>query len=83
MITQAAYDMLDRWQAFYENNQPVDVAREMAALTMTITSRALFGVDLGAEVNQIGEIINGVATLLEKPNHPRLQQAARESFPVW
>ncbi len=78
MIVQAAVEMLDRWQASYDNRQPVDVAREMAALTMTITCRVLFGVDLGAEVNTIGEIINGVASLLEKPNHPRLQQAARE-----
>jgi len=78
MIVQATHDMLDQWQTSYNNNQPIDVARQMAALTMTITSRALFGVNLGAEVNEIGEIINGVATLLEKPNHPRLQQAARE-----
>jgi cytochrome P450 len=78
VIVQATSDMLDRWQTCYDNSQTVDVAREMAALTMTITCRVLFGVDLGSEVNAIGEIINGVATLLEKPNHPRLQQAARE-----
>ena len=75
MIVQATLDMLDRWQISRTNHQPVDVAREMAALTMTITCRALFGVDLGTEVYAIGEIINSVATLLEKPNHPRLQQA--------
>lgn len=79
MIVQAAREMLDQWQADYDHNrQAVDVAREMAALTMTITCRALFGVDLGAEVKAIGEIINGVATLLQKPNHPRLLQATRE-----
>jgi len=71
-------DMLGRWQDCYQRSEPVDVAREMAALTMTITSRALFGVDLGDEVKEIGEIINGVADLLEKPNHPRLQQAVKE-----
>lgn len=78
MIVQATQDMLGRWKDSYDSNQTVDVAREMAALTMTITCRALFGVDLGAEVYAIGEIINGVATLLPRPNHPRLQQAARE-----
>jgi cytochrome P450 len=77
-IVQATQVMLDRWQTRYNAEQPVDVAREMAALTMTITARALFGVDLGDQVNVIGEIINSVADLLEKPNHPRLQQAARE-----
>lgn len=78
MIVQATFDMLDRWQTAYDHNQPIEVAREMAALTMTITCRALFGVDLGGEVYQIGEIINGVASLIEKPNHPRLQEAHRE-----
>lgn len=78
MIVQATQEMIARWQSLYAQGQPVDAAREMAALTMTITSRALFGVDLGDEVKAIGEIVNGVANLLEKPNHPRLQQAARE-----
>ncbi len=78
MIVQAADDMLDQWQSRCDNGTPVDIAREMAALTMTITCRAMFGVDLGDEVFTIGEIINGVATLLEKPSHPRLQEAIRE-----
>jgi cytochrome P450 len=78
MIVQAAQDMLTRWQARYALGKPVDVAREMAALTMTITSRALFGVDLGDEVNAIGEIVNGVADIFEKPNHPRVQEASRQ-----
>ena len=78
MIIQATRDMLDQWQIKFESSQPVDIAREMAALTMTITSRALFGVDLGDEVKEIGEIINSVADLLEKPKDPRLQQAARD-----
>jgi len=78
LIVQATLDMLERWQGLYQQSQPVDVAREMAALTMTITSRALFGVDLGDEVKAIGEIINEVANLTEKPRDPRLQQAVRE-----
>jgi len=78
LIVQATLDMLERWQGLSRQSQPVDVAREMAALTMTITSRAFFGVDLGDEVKAIGEIINEVANLTEKPRDPRLQQAARE-----
>ena len=78
MIVQAANDMLESWQKQYDEERPVDAAREMAALTMTITSRALFGVDLEDEAKAIGEIINGVADLIEKPNHPRLRQAAAE-----
>jgi cytochrome P450 len=78
MIVQAAQEMLRRWQLNYAQAQPVDVAREMAALTMSITARALFGVDLGDEVNAIGEIVNGVADIFEKPNHPRVQEASRQ-----
>ena len=83
MIVQATQEMIARWQAHYDQGQSVDASREMAALTMTITSRALFGVDLGDEVKAIGELINGVADLIEKPNHPRLQQAAREFGRWW
>lgn len=78
MIVGAASEMLDQWQACYERDQPVDIAREMAALTMTITARAFFGVNLGAEAKKIGELINGVASLIEKPNHPHLRQAIQE-----
>ncbi len=78
MIVQAASDMLDRWQERFDAARPIDIPREMAALTMRITCQALFGVDLHEEVYAIGELINGVATLLEKPNHPRLQSAIHE-----
>jgi len=78
MIVEAVQQMLDRWQVHYTAGQTIDVAREMAALTMTIPSRALFGVDLGDAARTMGEVINGVADLLEKPNHPRMQQAVAE-----
>jgi cytochrome P450 len=78
MIVQTTGEMLGRWQECYQQGEPVDLSREMAALTMTITARALFGVDLEDEAKAIGEIINGVADLIEKPNHPRLLQAAAE-----
>jgi cytochrome P450 len=78
MIVEASQSTLERWQGFYEDNQPVDIAREMAALTMTITTRALFGVDLGDEVREVGEIVNRAASYLEKPSHPRLIQSVTE-----
>jgi cytochrome P450 len=70
--------MLEKWQVSYELNQPVDIARQMAALTLTVTARALFGVDLGERVNAIGEIVNRSALLLERPSHPTLRQSAQE-----
>ena len=78
MIVQVTGEMLGRWQECYRQGEPIDLSREMAALTMTITARALFGVDLEDEAKAIGEIINGAAHLIEKPNHPRLLHAAAE-----
>lgn len=78
MIVQATQDMLVQWQKAYEANRPIDIAREMAALTLTITTRSLFGVDLGGEVRQVGEIINRAASYLEKPSNPHLIESARD-----
>jgi cytochrome P450 len=78
LIVQAAQEMLERWEARYAQGESVDIAREMASLTLTVTARALFGVNLGERVNQIGEIVNRSALLFEKPSHPALQQAAVE-----
>ena len=78
MIVAAAQSMLAGWHSAFESNRPIDIAREMAALTLTVTTRSLFGVDLGDEVREVGEIINRAATYLEKPSHPRLVQSAQE-----
>jgi cytochrome P450 len=78
MIVEAAQSMLDGWQKAFETHQPIDIAREMSALTLTVTIRSLFGVDLGDEVREIGEIINRAASYLEKPSSPRLIQSAKE-----
>jgi enediyne biosynthesis protein E7 len=77
MIIAAVQPMLRRWQAQYAANQPVDIAREMASLTLTVTTRALFGVDLGDEVNQIGEWVNRAAVQFEKPSRPQVQESAQ------
>jgi cytochrome P450 len=77
MIVEAVQEMLDRWQVHYNAGQTIDVAREMAALTMTITSRALFGVDLGMQPGRRG--INGVA-IYRKPNHPHARQLQSRGF---
>ena len=78
LIVGAAQSMLDGWQQAFEAGQPVDIAREMAALTLTVTTRSLFGVDLGDEVREVGEIINRAASYLEKPSSARLIQSAQE-----
>ncbi|HTP02141.1 MAG TPA: cytochrome P450 [Anaerolineales bacterium] len=78
MITQATEAMLAQWQALYAAGQPIDLPREMSALTLTVTTRALFGVDLGDEVREVGEIVNRAASFLEKPSNPRLIESAAE-----
>ena len=78
MITQATEAMLVLWQQAYEADRPIDLPREMAALTLTVTTRALFGVDLGDEVREVGEIVNRAAKFLEKPSNPRLIQSVSE-----
>ncbi len=78
MITDATTAMLDGWQRAYEEGRPIDLPREMAALTLTITTKALFGVDLGDEVREVGEIVNRAASYLEKPSNPKLIQSVGE-----
>jgi len=78
MIVKAADEMLSRWERRYAEGLPVDIAREMASLTLTVTTRALFGVDLGDEVNTIGEWVNQAAVKFEKPSTPQVQESARE-----
>ena len=78
MIVEVSESMLDHWQQAYEMDQPVDIAREMAALTLTVTTRSLFGVDLGDEVREVGEIVNQAAAYLEKPSNSRLVQSTQE-----
>lgn len=75
MIAEATDAVLDRWRTYEQANQPVDVAREMAALTLTVTTRALFGVNLGDEVREVGEMVNRSIGFLEKPSDPRLKEA--------
>jgi cytochrome P450 len=78
MIVKATDEMLGRWERRYAEGLPVDIAREMASLTLTVTTRALFGVDLGDEVNTIGEWVNQAAVKFEKPSTPQVQEASRE-----
>jgi len=78
MISEATEDMLSEWRALHGKNQAVDVAREMAALTLTVTTKALFGVVLGDEVREIGEMVNRAVALLEKPSNPRVTESMRQ-----
>jgi len=43
-----------------------------------VTTRALFGVDLGDEVREIGEMVNRAIAFMEKPSDPRVNQSMHE-----
>lgn len=43
----------DRWQ----DRQPIDMAREMAALTLAIAGRTLFGADVEGDAREVGEAV--------------------------
>ena len=64
---------LERWQAAAAKGEPVDIASEMGGLTLSITTRLLFGIDLGEQVDEVGRAVNMGGDLLERPNHPRFR----------
>jgi cytochrome P450 len=78
LIVGAAHNMLHNWQDLHRNGQPVNVSSQMAELTLTVTARALFGVDLGERVTALGEVVNRGIAYLEKPSHPAIRQAGVE-----
>lgn len=82
LIAEETARMLDRWRRVQERDGTVDIAAEMADLTLTVTTRALFGVVLGEDVREIGETVNGAVALLEKPSDPRVGEAVEKLFRV-
>jgi cytochrome P450 len=77
IITDAVVEMLDRWETNFRENRPVDITREMASLTISITTKALFGVDIGQEVGLIGDSVAVGAALLQKPRDPIFQNGLK------
>ncbi len=75
IVTGATEAMLRQWQEQASQYRPIDVTKEMASLTLSITTQALFGVDLGQDVYVVGQAVNMAADLLEKPTSPRFKTA--------
>jgi cytochrome P450 len=72
-IVEIVAARLENWQEHAARGEPVDIASEMASLTLSITTKLLFGIDLGEEVDEVGRAVNMGGDLLEKPNHPRFR----------
>lgn len=61
MIMDEARTMIERWEQFQEEDEPIDLMNETTRITLRIICRALFSWDLdehGKNVRQIGEDID-------------------------
>ena len=67
--------LLKKWSEYASKGQAIDIASEMSTLTLSITGKALFGVDLGSRASSVGHAVDMAADLLEKPRHARFQEA--------
>jgi enediyne biosynthesis protein E7 len=92
-MTNATQAWLDRCEAagFGDTDMPLDIPREMGALTLTIVCQALFGADLPpADVERVGSALTAANHLLTQalyvpgllslptPQRRRLRAARRE-----
>jgi cytochrome P450 len=57
MMVEVIEAMLDRWQAAAVSGQPLNMDEEMMRLTMSVIGRAMFSVDLGEEMAEVGQAI--------------------------
>jgi cytochrome P450 len=74
LITSQVAAMLARWGVASAQAQPVNLAHEISALTLSITTQALFGVDLGEDVSLVGQAVDMGGALLARPRDPRFRQ---------
>ena len=57
VMTGRTLDMLARWDRRADTSQPLDIAEEMAALTMAIISETMFGARLDADTHAVSQAI--------------------------
>ena len=58
VITAATATMLERWEGPAARGEPVNIFREMSALTLGIVARAMFGADLGPRAGELAPAID-------------------------
>lgn len=57
MMVEVTQEMLDRWQPFAGTGETLDMDFEMRRLTMSIIGRAMFSIDLGEELTEVGDAL--------------------------
>jgi cytochrome P450 len=93
MMVNATQAMLEGWQSASLSGQPLDISREMMALTLEIACRALFSADIQLHVQEIGravtDVVEQVVFRFDHPFYPsppfptprnRRYQAAMQSL---
>lgn len=75
LVIEETGKLLKKWTEFANKGLAIDIASEMSTLTLGITGKALFGVDLGSRASSVGQAVDMAADLLEKPRHARFQEA--------
>lgn len=58
IMSEAAVAVADRWAAPAAEGRPLDIAQEMMRLTLHVAGKALFGVDVSGEANEIGRAVS-------------------------
>src|SRR5439155_3876722 len=69
-VTEATLAMAERWGSNVRTGEPLDVAAEMGSLTLRITTRALFSVDISQEADSLGHRIAEGLGYLISPDTP-------------
>jgi cytochrome P450 len=75
LVVEETGKRIAKWAELSNKGQAIDIASEMSTLTLSITGKALFGVDLGSRAGSVGQAVDMAANLLEKPRHARFQEA--------
>lgn len=65
-MTQSTEQHLLAWEANVRDGSPLDVHREMMALTLSIVGSTLFGSDLSGSTHQVGEAVHVLLDELTK-----------------
>jgi len=75
-MTEAALDMLARWEPYAASGQPIELTHAITDLTMKIVTRALFSSAVGDDTGAIGRaitvILEGLAYRFDVPFYPPL-----------
>ncbi len=75
VMVAATTALFPEWDEAAAAGRPIDIAHEMMRLTLTIITQSLFGYDISAQADGVGEAINTMITV-GRPRHRTFLEAA-------